>query len=285
MSLKQTGNRVNIEGWLNSKEYEIKVDRKDKEFISGTINIKVAEENIIPVEVFSYAKKKDGGDNVVFKGLQTVFNDTVAANETDDPNEVTKIRITAGEIRINDFANANNEIISAVKYNTNFINRVNDNTFEPKAKFDVEMIVQKFRPEVKDDEETGAGYVDGFIVDYSGNVKPLTLKAPKGVYEKLEGTVEKGNVINFWGDIVNSVETKTIVIEADFGEDQERVVTNSRRERLIVGAKYSDKEFEKKDIKEAFEQREKYLQSLIDKKRGTFTGGNTEVEDDDELPF
>ncbi|HHU81243.1 MAG TPA: hypothetical protein GXZ35_07975, partial [Acholeplasmataceae bacterium] len=126
MSLKQTGNRVNIEGWLNSKEYEIKVDRKDKEFISGTINIKVAEENIIPVEVFSYAKKKDGGDNAVFKGLQTIFNDTVAANETDDPNKVTKVRITAGEIRINDFANANNEIISAVKYNTNFINRVND---------------------------------------------------------------------------------------------------------------------------------------------------------------
>jgi hypothetical protein len=288
LSLKETGNRVVIEGVLNSKSFEIKKDSEGKEFITGQIDVKTGKENIIPVNVFSYAKKKDGsGDNSIFKGLQTVFNDTTAISETNDPEQATKIRITAGSIRVDEFKGQDGNITSAVKYNTNFINRISDDSYDPKATFEIEMIVQKFRPEVKDDEETGDGFIDGFIVNYNGDLYPLTLKAPKKIYSKLEDKVEKNDVIIFWGEVINSIETKKIHIEADFGDDQDRIITNTKRERLVSGAKFSTKDIEEDDLKEAFKQREKHLKALQDK--GKFDKKVQEKEensiDDDDLPF
>lgn len=289
LSLKQTVNRVIVEGYLNNKEWEIKKDKDGKTFIAGEISVKAGKDNIVPIEVFSYEKKNDGEDNAVFKGLNTVFEDTTASSETDDPNEVTKVRITAGYFKIDEYVSKRTgDTTSAAKYQSNFINRVNDESFAPKAEFEVEMIVQKLRPEVKNDEETGNGYIDGFIVDYSGNLKPLTLKAPEKVFAKLEKQVDPDDnpIMIFYGDIINSVETKKITIEVDFGEDKERVITNSRRERIVTGGKFSEKEIDHDDLKEAKKQRKKYLETLKDKAKGTFDGGkNNEPEDDDELPF
>lgn len=278
-----------VEGYLNNKEWEIKKDKDGKTFIAGEISVKAGKDNIVPIEVFSYEKKNDGEDNAVFKGLNTVFEDTTASSETDDPNEVTKVRITAGYFKIDEYVSKRTgDTTSVAKYQSNFINRVNDESFAPKAEFEVEMIVQKLRPEVKNDEETGNGYIDGFIVDYSGNLKPLTLKAPEKVFAKLEKQVDPDDnpIMIFYGDIINSVETKKITIEVDFGEDKERVITNSRRERIVTGGKFSDKEIDPDDFKEAKKQRKKYLETLKDKAKGTFDGGkNNEPEDDDELPF
>lgn len=279
--LQETINEVFIEGVLNKKEFR-RGDIDGKEYIAGTIEIKVDEDNIIPIEVFSYKYKKDGTENGVYKGFETVEREYVSVVDVPNPEMANKVRVNRGQIRVDEFSSKDGQIATAVKYTTNFINRIKSNNFNPKAEFEVEVIIKGFRNEIIDGEETGNGFVDAYIVNYVGDLKHVTFKAPKEIFNKLQMKVEPNEVLVFVGNIVNSVITKKIIQEMDFGKDQEKVITFTVRERVITGAKYSNREIVEEDLKNAFKQRAKFIEALKDKRK--FTQWDTEEKEED-LPF
>ncbi len=290
--LHQSVNQVIIQGWVNKKEIE-ETTKDGKEFIRANIDIRTSETNIIPVEMFAARLTKDGRENSIYKGIGTIGKEYADATQVEKWQDATKVRITAGQIRSNDFLGQNDEEIhTSVKYNTNFMNRVNDgDDFVPQAKFNIEVIFVGDREETKDGDPTGRGFIDAYYVDYNGKLNSVYFTVPEKFWNKVQGELEKGETIYVYGDIVSSVITKTITVEADFGSDDERIIHNTVKERIVKGLKRveEEKSFEKKLIKEAMKQRVKDLEGL--KAKGLFTGNSGEtkkaevINDDNELPF
>ena len=285
--MRESRNIVYIEGWLHKKELQFE-SKNGKVCIMGTLEVRTDETNIIPVDVFAYELTKDGRTNTVFKGLQTVNNDYIDGTEVSNWKEATKVRITSGKIRTNEYIGKNdNEVHIAVRYTTNFVNRVNDETFTPNASFRTEIILKNMRDETRNGDETGRGIIEGYYVDFSGNIMPVNyiIDNPK-MWEKIQGAIEKGSTIIVHGDIINKAETKEIVIESDFGEPERRIVTNTVRERVVKGIKYVEegKEYIKEQIKAALEAKAKYYEQM--KNDAQFNKNMNNNDDlDSDLPF
>ena len=289
--MRQSVNIVKVEGWVNKKTLEEKTGDDGKEYISGTVEIRTSETNIVPIELFSYKFTKEGKENSVYKGMQTIIKEYVAATDVSKWQDADKVRVTTGFIRSNDFIGRNdNEIHTRVKYSSNFINRVTDDSFEPKSVFSCEVIFSGDREETKEDDSTGRGFLDCFCVDYNGKINPVSFIVPEKYWGKIQGELEKGETIIVHGDIVSNSETKTITIEMDFGEDEERVITRTVKERLIKGVKRveDEKAYKAKDFKKALQQRQKDLESLKTKEQ--FEAKETKddniiFDESDDLPF
>lgn len=272
--LRQSVNEVNIEGYLNSMNLKADTDRNGKEYIGGSFEIRLDDSNIIPVEVFSHKLTKDGNENKVYKGLETAMSKYIDATKVEHYTEATKVRVNKGSIKTNEFVGGqNNEVLSATKYATNFINSVdNPDEFGTKATFKIEVAIRDIKAEMKNDEETGRGFIYGYYVDFMGNLQNITLVAEGKHWEQIEAKVEKGETITFWGDIRNSVHTFEQVIEADFGDDEIKVITRTTKERVITGAKYTDEEkaFTQEQIAEGLRAKVAYHEEL--KQKALFGG-------------
>lgn len=288
IQLRQTENNVIVEGWVNKVDIEEKTDINGKDLIAGTVEIRTSETNIVPIEMFSYKLTKEGKENQIYKGIQTIKKEYKSATQVEKWDQADKVRVTTGEIRINEYYGKDEQIHSNPRYSSNFINRVrDDNEFEPKAKFSTEFIYLGEREELKNNESTSRGFINGFIVDFAGNLKPVSFLLSEKVWKKAEGAFEKGETLYVTGKILSIAETKVIKIEMQFGDDEERVITRRVRARLITGIKrIEDKAYEKEDLKKAAKQREKYLEEL--KNKATFGDKNEDSEvpfDESEIPF
>lgn len=298
--LRQTNpNEVFIEGWLNKKSLQIKNLGKGN-FISGKIEVRTDENNIIPVEVYATEYVKDKEDpnkqkpNSIYIGLKTVMDEHIDATQVDDWRKADKVRINSAQVRVNEWVK-DGQILSAVKYNSNFISRVTDDTFKPQGIFKTEVITRKLRAELKDNEETGKGYLDAYIVDYNGVLRPISFattdKVWKGFQKKLEE--EGGETLLVWGNLISTVEVIRISTEAEFGEDEDRVITRPVKQRVIIGASLIDNEstYDEKDIKKALKAKEKEyekMKSEADSKKlfnGKEDGDNDDDDIGDDLPF
>jgi hypothetical protein len=290
--MRQSFNKVEVEGWVNKKTIEEKTNETTgAEYISGVVEIRISETNIIPIELYANKTKKDGKPNSIYKGIKTIKEEYVSATQAGKWQDADKVRVTTGFIRSNDFVGKNdNEVHTGVKYSSNFINRVTDDTFEPKATFSCEVIFSGDREETKDGDATGRGFIDCFYVDYNGKINPVSFAVPEKYWGKVQGELEKGETLTVHGDIMSNAVTKTIITEMDFGEDEERVITTSIKERLIKGLKRVDEEkaYKTKDIKKAIQQRQKDLKELTTKpdfSKDVNTSNDGVIIDEDDLPF
>jgi hypothetical protein len=121
-----------------------------------------------------------------------------------------------------------------------------------------------------------------YFVDYKGAIQPLTLTMNKKLWAKAEDKIDKNETYTFWGDIISNVITKKITIEADFGEDEERIVKRTIKERMITGAKANEENgYDVKDIKVAIKEKAKWYEDLKTKKQ--LTGNNRNDKDDNDL--
>ena len=71
--LKQMTNRVTIQGTLMDNTIEIKVDSKGRRYLSGSVEVKVDNDYIVPVDTFAYELKNDGTKNGLYERLVKVI--------------------------------------------------------------------------------------------------------------------------------------------------------------------------------------------------------------------
>jgi hypothetical protein len=291
--LREAINEVFIEGVLKEKNLEIiPAEMKNSsgstvktDAIRGELVIASTEDSEHKVKVYAYKLTKDGKDNSVFKGLKTVMDEYVSIAEalksSQTADAADKVRVTKGRLGLNDYYLPNGELRSYPQINTNFVNRVKEGTYNPKAEFSLEVYFDSITPEIKDSEETGRLLVKVIVPMYGGEVIPLTLVATdEDTINYIQTNYEAKKTGKIWGEFFNSVKiTKTV--EQGFGKAKEKITTNTINELILVGGEetqYEDddeKSYSTELIKKAMAERDIKLDELLKKSKDGKSGGKT----------
>lgn len=273
--LQEGFNKVQVEGYLNAitvREDDTTIElnnggeRKCK-YIAVTLEIQPEKDgdNIIPVEAYSKSIKKDGGQNKVYKSLQTVKNFNSIASAGIEGAD--KISVSTGQLTENVFVTDDGNVVKQARIRSNFFNRVNGK-LNPKANFSLEGFVLRM-----EDGMDSEGIEDGTLVvylavaKYGGRIDILefTVEKDKGV-QFFKQHVNTGDTLKVGGDIVFSKKVITETVdESDvgFGEPivNERTVTNKKLVITTASKPYdSELAYDPKDVQEAVAQREEYIE-------------------------
>lgn len=268
-TLRQAFNEVAVEGLLQEVRLEERKTADGREFIGGEIDVEVSEGSVHTFRLFSMKHKKDGSENGIFKGLKTVKDEYVSIAKV-GREDADKVRITAGQIGINDYVGGDGQVKSYPQLTTNFINRVQANDeFEPKAEFDVELVVQSVIEEVnRDGEETGRVKLKGFVPLFGGGIAPLEFVADGDNAEYIREEFDKGKTVRVNGEIINKVEITKTQSGSGFGKPKEKIKRDFIREYLIAGGEepYEEDNVNTYDVKligKALTEREIMLENLV----------------------
>lgn len=268
-TLRQAENFVIIEGTLvENKLEERKVNGKDA--IGGELEIEVKENEVHTVSFFSYKEKNDGTENGIYKGLETVMNEykSIASNGRE---EADRVRVTGGNIRLNEYYGQDGQLRSFPQIQANFVGRVRaDEEFNPRAEFDVEIVVGNITDEFKNDEETGRAIIKSYIVLYEGKVIPVDFVVDEDGADFVKDNYEVGVTTRVYGDIVNFKEVKRTEKPTAFGKPQEKISTTTVREYLVTGGsevydESAGRAYDTDVIKKALTEREVWLEQLKNK--------------------
>lgn len=299
-TLREAENQVFIEGTLLEVRHS---EWKSKEGLNIELDIEVKENEVHTINGMTRYKKKDGSDNAIAKGYQTIINEylTVAKHGRD---QADKVRVTQGRIGVNEYYGQDGMLRSFPQLSTNFVNRLNaGDEFNPRAEFEVEIFVKSVVPEVKNDDETGRVKVNAIIPVFGGKVIPFELMVSAEGAEFVYDNYEVGCTTKVYGDIVNFKEVKETEVPVAFGKPQKKITTKTIREYLITGGtdpyeEDSVKRYTIETIQQAMVERETYLLELKNSsnnnkqqedKKGGFGSKNKAEEkakfDTKKLPF
>jgi hypothetical protein len=272
--LREAVNIVTLEGVLLEKSFEertLKTQNGDRVALSGELTIETKENEVHTVSMFTFKEKTDGNVSGLYTGFKTIENDykTVKDNGRE---EADKVRITQGSVGLNEYYGQDGKLKSFPQIGTKFVNRLKtDDEFNPRAEFDVEVVVNKSIEEVKNEEETCRVKFEGFIPLYGGKVIPFNFIVGEEGSEYVKDTYEQGQTVRVYGEIINFKETKITKVEAAFGKDKEVLTYNTVREYLITGGSEPYDEdnvntYDPKLIKKALTEREAHLAEMLKKK-------------------
>ena len=244
--LRQAKNEVFIEGILSeiSLQYgSYTKDGKTIENIGGDIKIKTSQvingqekQLEIPVYLFANKLKKDGNPNPAFTSIEKVKNEFVSIAVAGE-DKADRVRISKGDIRMNEFYNKNGALTSYPRIHATFVSKVNASDYKPDAKCSIELVVASKEYEVdKDGNETGRYKVMGIVPQYGDKVDIIPF------YCVSEGVINA--VSEYWSenDTFEAVcklnftsTTETTLTEVDFGEPVEKTRTINVSEIIITG--------------------------------------------------
>lgn len=262
--LREADNQVVIEGTLLEVRHN---EWKSGEGLNIELDIEVAENEVHTVTGMTRYKKKDGTDNGIAKGYQTVIDEylSVAKHGRDSAD---KVRVTQGRIGVNEYYGEDGKLRSFPQLSSNFFNRLSpSDEFNPRAEFEVEIFVKSVIPEMKNDEETGRVKVNAIIPVFGGKVIPFEFVVTEEGSQFVEDNYEVGSTTKVFGDIVNFKEIKETEVPVSFGKPQKKISTKTVREYLITGGidPYDEdnvKAYSVENIQKAMVERETYLEEL-----------------------
>lgn len=240
--MEQTLNSISVVGKLVSigLEKKNKVDNGvTKESITGDLIVRTEDGSESEIRYFANKLTKDGKENKLYKGLETVMNEYKSLEKF--PNEADVIEVTGAEFTINDYKGQDGEVKSYNQIKSNFAKRLTAQEIEIKkqvSKFDIEGILVKMTEETYKDMPTGNLKLVVDVLGYEGTIIPVTVIVPKPIVEGFQsGGYYEGCVVNLWGKIVNTKESKEIIEEASFGASQVKTVTSTTKRFEVTGGK------------------------------------------------
>lgn len=296
--LREAMNKVHVEGLLLEIRHQ---EWKSGKGLSIEVDVEVSENEVHTIHGMSQYNKKDGSENGIAKGYQTLINEAKSV-ATHGREEADKIRISEAKIGKNEYYGGDGQLKSFPQLNSNFFNRVKESEeYDPRANFSVEVVVKAIKPEIKNDDETGRVIVDSFIPLFNGKIIPFEFMVNKEGSEYVQDTYEKGQTVLFHGDVVNYKEVSQTEKVVAFGKAPKEVKQKTVREYLITGGddaydEDSPKAYDMDVIKKALTEREVFLEELKNKKnnnqqeekKGGFDTKATKKKSntqDDDLPF
>lgn len=280
--LKQAENSVKIEGILS--EIDLKTgstvkNGKTVEYISGSIKVRVTQvlngENIeldIPIFMYSNKLKNDGGPNPAYASIERIMNEyvSIAAAGIDAAD---RVRITNGNIRMNEYYSQNGQLTSYPRINASFVTKITDlSKYNPEATFSVVFMIAAMGYETDKDgvQIENKFKIRGILPQYGGKVdvvdfyatSPNVINAVSSYWSEKD-TVKINGKLNF----TSAVEEK--LVEVDFGEPRMERRTVTISELIITGGTQTpldgDFAFDEDEINEALKDRQAYLATLKEK--------------------
>ena len=270
----QSVNNLFISGLLTEMDIQQKQTRDGRNYVSGTIKVRVdqeingkKEENIIPISLFSMEKKSDkvsiNPNYNRILGYKDSFTSLAAAEKPENASRIT----VAANIGENMWVDAQTkELRSNFRISSNFINKARE-IDEEKASFELSGVVGKITPEFdKDGNETGRIIVKFIIVQFGGKTDIIDLIAADTAKAHIETNWSEGDTVKAVGVINMKQKTVTWTESQGFGEPIKRTRTESSRELIITGGSAGGLEdmfsYDADDIKAALNERQKRIEEL-----------------------
>jgi hypothetical protein len=245
--LKQKENRVKIEGILAEIDINPSTFKKngvDTDAIGGSIIVKVIQkinnvekELMIPVHMFSAKYTNAGKPNPAFESIAKVRNEFKSIASTGDESLADRVRITNGQIRMNEYYSADGRLVSFPRINASFVNKITTGEFKPEATFALEFAVANAGDEMdKNGEPTGRYNVTALVPQYGEKVDVVPLFAEN---EKVISAISTywtiGDTFKANGRLDFSSTTEVTYEEVDFGEPVEKIRTINKSDLIITG--------------------------------------------------
>ena len=291
MSFRQAENKVRIEGILAESDLRygsFTRNGEPVESIGGTIKVLVDQEINgekvsleIPVHMFSSKYTKAGKINPSYESIEKVMKEFVSIAAAGSAAQADRIRITNGDIRMNEFAGQNNQIVSQPRVHASFVSRaVGD--FKPEATFSLEFMVSSIN-RVEDSQgievEPTKLIIQAIVPQYTSptasvmNVDLVPMYATSaGVVNAIENYWEAGSCYKASGRLNFSSRTEEVVEDVDFGEPQRSVRTVNVSEFIITGGSQAPLEgdfaFDFDEIKAGMAARKNRLEEMKNSKVG-----------------
>lgn len=240
------GNIVHIEGVLSEIDLKYGVMRRDTgemKTISGEIKVRVDteinHEEIsleIPVRMFAQQYTKSGKPNPVYEHVEKIMTEytSIAASNIDVAD---RVRITRGEIRMQEYYNRNGALVSYPSVSASFVTKIPRDDCKPTAGFTLTFMILNKKPEVdKDGVETGRVVVNGLVPQWDGSaaVVPLIAANP-GVVDAISNLWNDNDTVSAAGTLNFSSKSVTSENKVDFGTATVSTRTVSVSELLIDG--------------------------------------------------
>lgn len=284
MSFRQAENKVRIEGILS--EIDLKYGSYTKngeqvETIGGSVKVLVEQEinNApvkleVPVYMFSqkYTKKKT--ISPAYESIEKIMKEFVSIAAAGSAAQADKVRITKGEIRMNEFPGQKG-IVSQPRIHSNFMSRAIGD-FKPEATFSLEFMVSSMNRVVDSDNveiEPAKLAINVIVPQYTAegasvmNVDLVTLYAVSpNVINAIESYWEAGGCYKASGRLLFSSRTEEVIEEVDFGEPQHSVRTVNVSEFIVTGGSQAPLEgdfaFDIDDIKAGMAARKQRIEDM-----------------------
>lgn len=245
--LRQAENKVKIEGILS--EIDLKTGSFMKngskvDSIGGTIKVKV-EQKIgdkectleIPVHMFASKFTNAGKPNPAYESISRIMNEYTSIAAAGGEDGADRIRITSGQIQMNEYYGQNGQLISFPRINSSFVTKVKKEEFSPEATFVTDFYVASKEDEVDaNDTATGRIKIRGVLPQYGGRVDVVNFYGmPGAVKDSISKYWNEGDTVKAQGRLNFSSKTEKIVREVDFGEPQVDIRTINVSELIITG--------------------------------------------------
>ena len=277
--LKQAENNCKIEGVLS--EIDLKAgstvkNGKTVEYISGSIKVRVNQilngkevDLDIPVHMFANKLKNDGNPNPAYASIERVMNEyvSIAAAGYDAAD---RVRITNGNIRMNEYYGQGDKLISFPRINASFVTKLTDlSKYTPEASFSAVFMIAAMGYETDRDgvQIDNKFKIRGILPQYGGKVDVIDFYAttPSVIEAVSSYWTEKDTVkINGKLNFTSAIEER--MVEVDFGEPRMERRTITVSELIITGGTQTPLEgdfaFDEDEINEALKERQAYLAEL-----------------------
>lgn len=281
--LRQAENSVKIEGILS--EIDLKTgtsikDGKTVEYITGSIKVRVTQklngEDVdldIPVYLFSNKLTNKGTPNPAYTSIEHVMNEFVSIAAA-GIEKADRIRITSGNIRMNEYYGQNGNLNSYPRINASFINKVTDLTkYNPEATFSAVFVIGGMGYETdKDGVDIPDRYkIRGVLPQYNGSVDVIDFFATSpNVIDAVSSYWQNGDTVKINGKLNFTSRVEEKLVEVDFGEPRMERRTISVSELIITGGTQTPLEgefaYDSEEISEALKARQARLAEMKEQK-------------------
>lgn len=279
--LKQKENKVKVEGILSEidiKPTTFKKDGRDVEAVGGSIIVKVNQkinkvdkELLIPVHMFAAKLTNKGTPNPAYESIANVMNNFKSIASTGDEALADRVRITSGQIRMNEYYAADGHLVSFPRISASFVNKITNGDCKPEASFVAEFAVASAEEEIgRDDEPTGRYKITALLPQYGGKVDVVPMYAEsEGVISAVSTYWNVGDTVRANGRLDFSSTTEVTYEEVDFGEPVEKIRTINKSDLIITGGSQEPLEgdfaLQKADLDEALAERKNRLEAQKDR--------------------
>lgn len=274
--MRQAENKVKIEGILS--EVDIKKgsyvkNNKNVESIGGTIKIKVVQningEDIeleVPVHMFAQKFTNSGAKNPAYESIEKVMNNYTSIAAAGGEENADRVRITSGQISMNEYYSQTGQLVSYPRITTSFINQIKKADCNPEATFSMEFVVASKDYEVdKDGVETDKYKIMAVLPQYGEKVDLVPLYAlGEGVISAISTYWNEGDTVKAVGKLNFSSKTEEYLQKVDFGEPIKSSRTINVSELIITGGTQFPLEdeyaFSEDEIRKALTERKARLE-------------------------
>ena len=282
------GNIVKIEGILSEIDLKYSTFMKNNvetKGVGGFIKVRVntvvngvETELEIPVHMFATQLTKNGTPNPAYESIERVMNEyvSIAASDIDHAD---RIRITRGQIGMNEYYGQNGNLVSFPRITASFVTKINKADCKPDATFNVTFVVGQKKYELdRDGVETNRYSVIGMIPQFGGKIDVVPFVAVNpGVIDGVSNYWAEGDTVRATGKLNFTSKTETFTQAVDFGDPVETTRTISVSELVITGGSSTplDGEFaiSEADVNAALAERKNRLAELKEKAANKGTSG------------